>query len=283
MKSKKGLGKGLQALIPEESEQARQGLESIDIDRICPNKNQPRTKFDQEKLEELSNSIREHGVIQPIIVTAYNDGYKIVAGERRWRAAKMAGIKEVPVVIRELTDKGVMELALIENLQREDLNEIEAALAYKDLMNKFDLTQQDISLRIGKSRTSIANTLRLLNLPKEIRGLIVDEIITPGHGRCILSVDGIDRERLLEKILKEKLSVREAEKCVQKLKNEQNKENTEKTLDTKTQMFLKDLQEKLQNNLGTKVKISGKNNKGKIEIEYYSNDDLERLTERLSN
>lgn len=282
MKNKKGLGKGLQALIPEEKVEAGKGVSKVDIDRVCPNKNQPRTKFDQDKLEELANSIREHGVIQPMIVTVFNDGYKIVAGERRWRAAKIAGIKEVPVVIRELTEKDIMELALIENLQREDLNEIEEALAYKDLMNKFQLTQQDISTRIGKSRTAIANTLRLLKLPSNIRSLIVDGIITPGHGRCILSTEGFEREKLLEKILKDKLSVRDSERLAQKLKSNKEKIETQKK-ELNSKMFLRDIEDRMQKNLGTKVVIKGKSEKGKIEIEYYSNDDLERLTEMLSN
>ncbi|MBF7096074.1 ParB/RepB/Spo0J family partition protein [Alkalibacter mobilis] len=281
MKSKRGLGKGLQALIPEEKESENKDINKLDINKVFPNKNQPRTKFDKEKLEELSVSVKEHGIIQPIVVTAHEKGYQIVAGERRWRAAKMAGLKEVPVIIMELDDKEIMELALIENLQREDLNEIEAAIAYRDLIDKYDLTQQEISERIGKSRASIANTLRLLNLSVKIRKMIVDETISPGHGRCLLSVEGEDREVLLDAIIKSSLSVREAEKMAQKLKLKKPEDKHKKNEDPRRIILLRDLQEKIQSNLGTKVRINEKDDKGKIEIEFYNSDDLERLTEIL--
>ncbi|NTW71841.1 MAG: ParB/RepB/Spo0J family partition protein [Eubacteriaceae bacterium] len=285
MKSKKGLGKGLQALIPESdtTQNDNRYIIELDIDLVFPNKNQPRHKFDVEKLKELASSIAEHGIIQPILVTGAGDGYKIVAGERRWRAAKMAGIKKVPVIVKEITEKEVMEFALIENLQREDLNEIEEAIAYRELMNQFSLTQQDISERIGKSRAAIANTLRLLNLPENIQELISEEIITPGHGRAILSVEPDLRVKFCEKIVKEKLSVRSAEKIAVGYKKPQEKEEALNPVKRLNDEMLKDVEERLQKSLGTKVRISDKLNKGKIEIDYYSNDDLDRLLDLLCN
>jgi ParB family chromosome partitioning protein len=282
MKSKRGLGKGLQALIPEEHEINQDGVAKLPIDLVFPNKNQPRTKFDKEKLEELAASIKEHGVIQPIVVTQENQGYMIIAGERRWRAAKMAGLKEIPGVIMDVSQRQVMELALIENLQREDLSEIEAATAYRDLMDHFQLTQQDIALRIGKSRTAIANTLRLLNLPEEMQKRIVNNEITAGHGRCLLSVEGETQQRLLERIIKEDLSVREAEKLAQAWKNLKPSKPEKPSRNSLDQLLLKDLEDRLQHALGTKVVIHEKNSKGKIEIEFYGNDDLERILELLA-
>ncbi|QSX07571.1 ParB/RepB/Spo0J family partition protein [Alkalibacter rhizosphaerae] len=282
MKTKKGLGRGLQALIPEEQPKDNEGVLHVPIDRIYPNKNQPRVNFDKEKLEELASSIKEHGVIQPIVISKEEDGYKIIAGERRWRGAKMAGLKEIPAIIMSVTEMQIMELALIENLQREDLNEIEAASAYRDLMDQFKLTQQEIAQRLGKSRTAIANTLRLLNLPKDIQKLIENNTITPGHGRCILSLEGEKRQILLERILKDKLSVREAEKLVQTLKKDKPVKKEKDPNPALDRLFIQDLEEQLQHVFGTKVNIQEKNNRGKIEIEFYGNDDLERIMELLS-
>lgn len=282
MKSKRGLGKGLQALIPEDQNTSSHGVSRLPIDDVFPNKNQPRTTFDKEKLEELASSIKEHGVIQPIVVSKEGDGYMIIAGERRWRASKMAGLKEVPAVVMSVTEMQIMEFALIENLQREDLNEIEAATAYRELMDRFQLTQQDIAQRLGKSRTSIANTLRLLNLPGAIQKLIESGDITPGHGRCLLSLEGEARDSLLQHIIRDQLSVREAEKMVRVLKKKSKKSKPQKEVTSLDVLILQDLEARLQHALGTKVAIHEKNSKGKIEIEFYSNDDLERIMELLS-
>lgn len=282
MKAKRGLGKGLQALIPEEAAVEKEGVAQIPIDEIYPNKNQPRVHFDQEKLEELARSIKEHGVIQPIVLVKEERGYKIVAGERRWRAAKMAGLSELPAVLMTVTEMQVMELALIENLQREDLNEVEAAVAYRELMDRFQLTQQDIAQRIGKSRTSIANTLRLLNLPEKMQELIRNNGISAGHGRCLLSLEGEKQDALLQKILKEQLSVREAEKLAQSMKKDPAPKVKKEHTQTLNELFLHDLEEELQQTFGTRVTILEKNKRGKIEIEFYGNEDLDRIVEMLT-
>lgn len=282
MKAKRGLGKGLQALIPEEATVEKEGVAHIPIDEIYPNKNQPRVHFDLEKLEELARSIKEHGVIQPIVLVKEEKGYKIIAGERRWRAAKMAGLSELPAVLMTVTEMQVMELALIENLQREDLNEVEAAVAYRELMDRFQLTQQDIALRIGKSRTAIANTLRLLNLPENMQELIRNNGISAGHGRCLLSLEGEKRGVLLQKILKEQLSVREAEKLAQSMKKDPVPKVKKEHKQTLNALFLHELEEQLQQTFGTRVTILEKNKRGKIEIEFYGNEDLDRIVEMLT-
>lgn len=282
MKAKRGLGKGLHALIPEEAEKAKEGVAQVPIDEIYPNKNQPRVHFDQEKLEELARSIKEHGVIQPIVLVREEKGYKIIAGERRWRAAKMAGLSEMPAVLMTVTEMQVMELALIENLQREDLNEVEAAVAYRELMDRFQLTQQDIAQRIGKSRTAIANTLRLLNLPENMQKLIRSNGISAGHGRCLLSLEGTKQEVLLQKILKDQLSVREAEKLAQSMKKEPAPKKKKESTTALNELFIIDLEERLQQSLGTRVTVVEKNNRGKIEIEFYGNEDLDRIVEMLT-
>ncbi|HCX64001.1 MAG TPA: chromosome partitioning protein ParB [Eubacteriaceae bacterium] len=278
MKSKKGLGKGLSALIPEDSNYQESPLTALSIDDIKPNQKQPRTIFHDEKLAELADSIKEHGVIQPLIVTKADDGYVIVAWERRWRAAKKAGLKELPVVIRDITDQEIMELALIENLQREDLNDIETACAYKDLMEQYQLTQQQISEQIGKSRTAIANTLRLLNLDTTIQQYIKEGLLTSGHARAILSVAEHLREDFAQRIIKGNLSVRQAEKEAADFKGTKPKikKKTEKDI------YIQEVEDRIRESIGAKVTIHSKKNKGTIEIAYGDNDELQRLTELLT-
>lgn len=275
---KKGLGKGLGTLFEDDNEIVDDsGIKELKISQIEPNKNQPRKKFDKEKLVALSESIKENGLIQPIIVTkADNDRYIIVAGERRWRAAKLAGLSTVPSIVKEYTDKTVAEVALIENLQREDLNPIEEALGYKELSEKYFLTQEEISKIVGKSRSAIANAMRLLSLEEEIRDKIISGEISEGHARAVLSLDGIDlRNFLVSQIIESGLNVRQAEVLAKQLQKgiKEKKKKAPNVYDIE----LERIQNRLSSNLGTKVTISHNDRKGKIEIEYYGNDDLERL------
>lgn len=277
--AKKGLGKGLDALFAEEE---KQGVTEVKITEVMPNKDQPRKAFDEEKLQALADSITEHGLIQPIIVTQKGEGYVIVAGERRWRAAKKAGIKKIPVIVRDYNDLAVKEIALIENLQREDLNPIEEAMGYRSLMDEYNLTQEEISVRLGKSRSAIANSVRLLTLDDFSREKLISGEITEGHARCALSVPaGVVREFFINRIIEDGLNVRQAEllakdltkKPEPKSKNQQN---------TAFNIQLENISRSLAQYLGTKVKLSGNSKKGKIEIEYYGNADLERLLELIS-
>lgn len=275
---KKGLGKGLGTLFEDDNEILDDsGIKELKISQIEPNKNQPRKKFDKEKLVALSESIKENGLIQPIIVTkADNDRYIIVAGERRWRAAKLAGLSTVPSIVKEYTDKTVAEVALIENLQREDLNPIEEALGYKELSEKYFLTQEEISKIVGKSRSAIANAMRLLSLEDEIRDKIISGEISEGHARAVLSLEGIDlRNFLVSQIIESGLNVRQAEVLAKQLQKgiKEKKKKAPNVYDIE----LERIQNRLSSNLGTKVTISHNDRKGKIEIEYYGNDDLERL------
>ncbi|MCC8169376.1 MAG: ParB/RepB/Spo0J family partition protein [Oscillospiraceae bacterium] len=281
--AKKGLGKGLSTLfddnnIIEDIAQPPNGdIIHIKLSSIEPNKNQPRKNFDNEKIEVLAESIKENGLIQPIIVTPSKNGmYKIVAGERRWRASKKAGLKEIPAVIRDYSDEQVAEIALIENLQREDLNPIEEALGYKALLEDFNLTQELISRRIGKSRSAIANSMRLLSLEEQIQKLLVSGDISGGHARAILSLDDNElRLALSKKIIEDGLTVRQAEALSKQLKKKAPaKKPQEKTA---YEIEIEHIQNKLSSDLGTKVKILHTDKKGKIEIEYYGNEDLERI------
>ncbi|MGE5627093.1 MAG: ParB/RepB/Spo0J family partition protein [Solirubrobacterales bacterium] len=283
MNKKFGLGKGLGALIPEEFSNdisnefvtTNQGAALISINLIRPNELQPRKNFDEDKILQLSESIKEHGIIQPIVLKKTENNYIIVAGERRWRAAKAAGLKEVPAIVMELTDKQVLEISLIENIQRQDLNPIEEAIAYKRLLDEFSFTQEELSKRIGKSRTAITNTLRLINLDKRVQEYVIDCVITEGHGRALLGISDPDLQySTAQKIIDENLSVRETEKLVNKL-NSKAKEVEVKVENTDT--YINDIRNKLEERFDTKIVVSNKNNKGKIEIEYYSNDDLERI------
>ena len=287
MAKSRGLGKGLKALIPDESfmsidnsdtENAEKLVFFLQINKIRPNADQPRKKFNREKLEELAASIKEHGILQPLVVRPENNGYTIIAGERRWRAATMAGLKEVPVIVKDLPAKDVMEPALIENVQREDLNAIEEAEAYGALMEHFNLTQGEIGIRIGKSRAAITNTMRLLNLPDKVRQEVLDDHISSGHARALLSLeDQKQMEALCEEIIDKKLSVRETEKKVKLLKNppKEDKAKPEKN------PYITAVEDGLKQKFATKVKISGKKDKGKIELEFYSTEDLNRILDLL--
>lgn len=272
--AKKGLGKGLDALFADESDKS--GVQEVKITDVMPNKNQPRKSFDEEKLEALSDSIKEHGVIQPIIVTQTGDLYTIVAGERRWRAAKKAGIKKIPVIVRDYDDLAVREIALIENLQREDLNPIEEAMGYRALMDEYNFTQEEISVKLGKSRSAIANSVRLLTLDDFAKDKLTKGEITEGHARCALSVPaGVVREFFINRIIEEELNVRQAEKLAKDLANP--KEPKKEKTDSVYKIEMDRISRSLEQFLGTKVKLSGNSKKGKIEIEYYGNADLERL------
>ncbi len=287
MAKSRGLGKGLKALIPDENfmsidnsdtENAEKLVFFLQINKIRPNADQPRKKFNREKLEELAASIKEHGILQPLVVRPENNGYTIIAGERRWRAATMAGLKEVPVIVKDLPAKDVMELALIENVQREDLNAIEEAEAYGALMEHFNLTQGEIGIRIGKSRAAITNTMRLLNLPDKVRQEVLDDNISSGHARALLSLeDQKQMEALCEEIIDKKLSVRETEKKVKLLKNPPKEEKAK----PEKNPYITAVEDGLKQKFATKVKISGKKDKGKIELEYYSTEDLNRILDLL--
>lgn len=279
--AKKGLGRGLSNLFPDDApviEPEPRELTYLKVSQIERNKNQPRQNFDKEKLNALADSIREHGLIQPIVVTkGENDLYTIVAGERRWRAAKIAGLTKVQVIIKDYSSEEKAQIALIENLQREDLNPIEEALGYKSLMDEFNLTQEIISQKIGKSRSAIANSLRLLTLEDSIRKLLISGEISSGHARAILSLtDTKLRLALTKRIIEDNLNVRQAEAIARQLQNSQ-KEKPEKKEKTPYQIELDALCQRLSSGMGTKVHISHTGKKGKIEIEYYDNDDLDRI------
>lgn len=279
--AKKGLGKGLGALFTDEnpvSIEPETGILELSILSVEPNKNQPRKTFDEEKLAALAESIQEHGLIQPIIVTKNATGtYTIVAGERRWRAAKKAGFTKIPAVVKEYSDQTVTEIALIENLQREDLNPIEEALGYKSLVDEYNLTQEQISQRIGKSRSAIANAMRLLSLEEDLQKKLISGEISEGHARAVLSLDaGVLREFLVNRIIEDGLNVRQAENLAKELQKEP-KPRKKAERNTAYDIELERLQDKLASKFGTKVKIQHQAKKGKIEIEYYGNDDLERI------
>jgi len=283
MAKKSSLGRGLGALIPDYnmSEVETSGAVELKIIDVEPNKDQPRKQFDQQKLDSLTSSIKVHGVIQPILVVKKDDRYQIIAGERRWRAAKNAGLKVIPAIIREYDETTVMEVALIENLQREDLNPIEEAQGYHSLMEKFDMTQEKISERVGKSRSAVANALRLLHLAKDIQAMLEKGEITGGHAKAILSLSSKAQQLELAKLIVLKgMSVRDTENYVKLL----GKPKTDKPkMETELKRYLSDLENDISSHVGTKVKIHHNKGKGKIEIQYYSNDDLERLIVLLKN
>ena len=289
---KSGLGKGLDALIPagnkktvvkKDSEPViiekiveKKGVETLKITEVEPNREQPRKNFDEDALLELADSIKQYGVIQPLIVQKKADHYEIIAGERRWRAAKMAGVKEIPVIIKDYTDQQVMEISLIENIQREDLNPIEEAMAYKNLMEEFHLKQDEIAEKVSKSRTAVTNSMRLLKLDKRVQQMMIDDMISAGHARTLITIEDPDAQyNIATKIFDEKLSVRETEKLVKLL---QKPEVKKEKVETVNSFIYKDIEEKMKAILGTKVTVDHKsNNKGKISIEYYSNEELERI------
>lgn len=302
---KGGLGKGLDSLIPSggpkqrkvttvsESDSAKTEIVEKVVEKIVekpielkakinevePNRDQPRKKFDEDAIMELAESIRQFGILQPLLVKKKEDYYEIIAGERRWRAAKIAGVKEVPIIVKEFTDQEVVEISLIENIQRENLNPIEEAMAYKRLMEEFHLKQDEIADRVSKSRTAVTNSMRLLKLDERVQKMVVDEMITTGHARALLAIeDGEYQHTIAMKVFDEKLSVRETEKLVKNLQKP--KKETNKQVDTQLDIIYQQLEEKIKSIVGTKVAIQHKdNNKGKIEIEYYSQAELERLIE----
>lgn len=278
MVSKRGLGKGLGALIPEGEESDRNSIVEIKITDIEANDRQPRKAFNDETLVDLSESIKEHGVVQPIIVRKLGSSYQIIAGERRWRAARLAGKKTIPAIVKECSDLEVMELALIENLQREDLNSIEEATAYKSLIEEYNMTQDEISKKIGKSRPAIANSLRLLQLPQEIKNMIAEGKISQGHARALLSISGEKKQiDMAEKIIAQQLNVRQIEKLAKDTKQKKKKE----VLPDAYQIEINQLEERLRAVFGTKVTIHHKKNKGSIEIEYYSDEEFDRIFDLL--
>ncbi|GLC30459.1 ParB/RepB/Spo0J family partition protein [Clostridium omnivorum] len=279
MNKKYGLGKGLGALIPEEETiEENNSIAAIDINLIKANEDQPRKNFDKEKIMQLAESIKEHGVIQPVVLKKDGNTYTIIAGERRWRAAKSINLKEIPAVIMDLSDKAVLEVSLIENIQREDLNPIEEAVAFKKLIEDFNLTQEELSKRIGKSRTAVTNCMRLLNLDDRVKEYLIDGVITEGHGRALLAIENHDLQyKIAQTIIDESLSVREVEKLIRDL----SKPSKEK-IEEKENIYHKDIKERLEVYFGTRVSLTNKKNKGKIEIEYYSEEDLQRILDILS-
>lgn len=286
MKQQRGLGRGLNALLSDEvlngTEEKQDVIKKIDINDIEPNKKQPRKNFDEEELNDLSKSILEHGIIQPLVVREINGKYEIVAGERRYRAARLAGINEIPVIVKNFSDQQTLEVALVENIQREDLNPMELACAYSLLMERFDLNQEEVADKVGKSRPSVANILRLLKLHPYVQEKLRENEITFGHARALLSVkESKVQKELTDMIVEKQLSVRDVEKYIQMLskKADESKEKGEKQA---YNPFYREIQENLQKLFGTKVSISKGSKKGKIEIEYYSDDELERIIQIIN-
>lgn len=291
---KKGLGKGLDSLIPENksvkatvkaetaTEEVKSGEQMMKINMVEPNREQPRKHFEEDALLELADSIKQYGVLQPLIVRKRKDYYEIIAGERRWRAAKMAGIKEIPVIVKDYTEQEVVEIALIENIQRENLNPIEEAMAFKKLLTEFNLKQDEVAERVSKSRTAVTNSMRLLKLNEKVQQMIIDDMISTGHARALLAIDDPEQQyTLATKIFDEKLSVRETEKLIKIIKNPKKQEKAVKPTPANAYIY-EDLADKMKHVLGTKVSVFPKaNGKGKIEIEYYSDDELERMFELI--
>lgn len=293
---KKGLGKGLDSLIPDnksmksvtsektveskEDAAAKSGVQVMKINEVEPNRDQPRKNFDEDALLELSDSIKQFGVLQPLLVRKRKDYYEIIAGERRWRAAKLAGVKEVPVIEKEYTDQEILEIGLIENIQRENLNPIEEAIAYKRLLEEFNLKQDEVAERVSKSRTAVTNSMRLLKLSDKVQQMIIDDMISTGHARALLAIDDPELQYILaNKIFDEKLSVRETEKLVKEIKNPKKPKEKKPVANS---FIYQDLEEKMKSVFGTKVSIASKGKgKGKIEIEYYSDDELEHLFDMM--
>ena len=303
---KMGLGRGLNTLIPkapivdeEDVEQVKKKVSrsskskkkaepekelTLPIDKIEPNPDQPRNQFDEDTLQELSDSIKQYGMLQPILVTPKDDFYEIIAGERRWRAAKLAGLNEVPVMIRKYNENEVVEIALIENIQRDNLNPIEEALAFKRLLTEFNLKQDEVAERVSKSRTAVTNAMRLLKLNEKVQQMVIDEMLTTGHARALLGIEDQEQQYIIaQKIFDEKLSVRDTEKLVKSLQNEKKKKKEEKEkIDPKLEAVYHDLEEQMKGILGTKVCINHKDaKKGKLEIEYYSQDELDRIIDMI--
>lgn len=288
----RGLGKGLDALIPsaqvpkKTKEGAADGAEDkgqeklVKITKVEPNREQPRKNFDEDALQELADSIKQFGLLQPILVQDRQTYYEIIAGERRWRAAKLAGLKEVPVIIKSFSEQEIVEISLIENIQREDLNPIEEALAYKRLLTEFHLTQDEVAERVSKSRTTVTNSMRLLKLDEKVQQMIIDDMITTGHARALIGIEDKNMQyELAQKIFDEKLNVREVEKLVKNIQSPKPKKEPKK-INESLELVYRDIEEKLKQSLGTKVSIQSKENgAGKMEIEFFSHEELERITE----
>jgi ParB family transcriptional regulator, chromosome partitioning protein len=282
-RKKLALGKGLGALIPDISTAGDMEGDYFycRIGRIRPNRYQPRKKFKEEELEALSASIKEQGIIQPLLVRKIKDGYELVAGERRLRAAKLAGYRDVPCVIKDLTEKQVLEMSLVENIQRENLNPMEEADAYHRLINEFELTQEEVAIRIGKSRPAVANFLRLRQLPEPIQGSIVDGVLSMGHARALLGIPNKTQQSAIWRAVVSKgLSVRETEALVNRTKKESGE--VRKRKEGSDEIYFTNISEELSRNFGTKVQIRRRGQKGKVEIEFYSNEDLDRLLHLLN-
>lgn len=296
---KGGLGRGLDALIPQgkliddkptpQAEETKRNQEKekdstvmVRITQVEPNRNQPRRNFDEDTLHELADSIKQFGLLQPILVQDRNTYYEIIAGERRWRAAKMAGLKEVPVIIRDYSAQEIVEISLIENIQREDLNPIEEAQAYKRLITEFKLKQDEIAERVSKSRVSVTNSMRLLKLGEKVQQMVIDGMLSTGHARALISIEDQELQyQIAQRVFDEKLSVREVEKLVKNLGKEKKDKKQER--DEALEVIYRSLEERMKQTLGTKVAISSKGKKGgKVEIEFYNNDDLEKIVDRLS-
>ncbi|WP_066713790.1 ParB/RepB/Spo0J family partition protein [Clostridium sp. Marseille-P299] len=293
MAIKKGLGKGLDSLITDKFDNQRETVNKsseenvsretlININKIEPNKSQPRKAFEEDALQELADSIKQHGIIQPLIVQKKGKLYEIIAGERRWRAARLAGLKEVPVLVKDYSDQEVFEIALIENIQREDLNAIEEALAYQRLIEEYKLKQDEVAERVAKSRVAVTNSMRLLKLDKRVQQMLIDDMISGGHARALLSIkDNDEQYNIANLVFDQKLSVRETEKLVKKITDPKPEKVVAAT--TEDSFVYRELEEKMKLIFGSKVEINRKsNNKGKIEIEYYSNEDLERIIDLIN-
>lgn len=296
MVKRKGLGKGLDSLIPEKNtsqsaqpekskkadtaEKAETGEQMMKISLVEPNREQPRRNFEEDALLELADSIKQYGVLQPLIVRKRDDYYEIIAGERRWRAAKLAGVKEVPVIIKDYNQQEILEIALIENIQRENLNPIEEAMAFKKLLEEFNLKQDEVAERVSKSRTAVTNSMRLLKLDGRVQQMIIDDMISTGHARALLAIDDPEQQyALANRIFDEKLSVRETEKLIKDLKNPKKQKEKKKI---ENAFIYEDLENRMKEVLGTKVHVSAKGKgKGKIEIEYYSDKELERMFDMI--
>lgn len=286
----RGLGKGLDSLIPKTVEDKKEKAVSketkepeslVKITKIEPNRDQPRRNFDEDSLQELADSIKQYGLLQPILVQDKKDHYEIIAGERRWRAAKLAGLKEIPVIIKKYTEQEIVEISLIENIQRQDLNPIEEAQAYKRLLTEFHLKQDELAERVSKSRAAVTNSVRLLKLSDEVQQMVIDDMISTGHARALLAVEDQNMQyTIAQKIFDEKLNVRDVEKLVKNL-NKPPKQRVKET-DSAMDAIYNDISEKLKQKLSTKVTVTSKGKgAGKIEIEFYNHEDLERLMELM--
>jgi ParB family chromosome partitioning protein len=292
--SKRGLGKGLDSMIPEKVGKTKKSEEVnmnenvsretyININDIEPNREQPRKHFDEDAIQELADSIKQYGIIQPLILQKKDKYYSIIAGERRWRAARVAGLKEVPAIIKEYTPQETMEIALIENIQREDLNPIEEALAYQNLIKEFNLKQDEVADRVSKSRVSVTNSMRLLKLDNRVQQMLIDSMISSGHARTLLPIEDPETQyQIATNVFDEKLSVRETEKLIKNILKPADVVKEEVAVTRAEVLVYKDLEERMKKIIGTKVNIKNKNNEnGKIEIEYYSSEELERIIELI--